>query len=54
MHFDNLLDKFGPIGLFSSCFGPNRIFDFCFQTQIETTQKEMIQIVKWNETIGNK
>ena len=28
--------------------GPNQIFDFCFLILIETTQKEVIQIV--NET----
>ena len=38
------------IRLFSIHFGPIQILDFCFLKQIEMTHKEVILMVKRNET----
>ena len=44
-----LVIKVGRIGLLSICFGPNQILEFCLLKLIESTQKEVIQIVKRHE-----
>ena len=40
--------KLGPIGLVIINFGPNHILEFCFLILMGTTQKEAIQIMKFN------